>query len=158
MYDMIVYDIFILMRTNYVEGMWRLSKGRSSTMTKTDPNRILVVDDDPVERILLRKILSKNYIVTEASNGKEALDLARSEKPALILMDIMMPEIDGYSACCMIRRDPLTTEIPVVMLTGLKSELNVRLADEMGASGYLTKPFNQQELLDIIGQLLCSDT
>lgn len=127
-------------------------------MTKTDPNRILVVDDDPVDRILLRKILSKNYIVTEASNGKEALDLARSEKPALILMDIMMPEIDGYSACCMIKRDPLTAEIPVVMLTGLKSELNIRFADEMGASGYLTKPFNQQELLDRIGQLLCSDT
>ena len=54
-------------------------------MTKTDSKSILVVDDDPVDRILLRKILSKNYIVTEASNGKEALDLARSEKPALIL-------------------------------------------------------------------------
>ncbi len=127
-------------------------------MTETDPKRILVVDDDLVDRILLRKILSKNYIVTEASNGKEALDLARSEKPALILMDIMMPEIDGYSACSMIKRDPLTAEIPVVMLTGLKSELNIRLAGEMGASGYLTKPFNQQELLDTIDQLLCSDT
>jgi len=73
-------------------------------------------------------------------------------------MDIMMPEIDGYSACCMIKRDPLTAEIPVVMLTSLKGELNVRLADEMGASGYLTKPFNQRELLDTIGRLLCSAT
>jgi len=127
-------------------------------MTKTDPKRILVVDDDPVDRILLRKILGKNYIVTEASNATEALDLARSEKPALVLMDIMMPEIDGYSACCMIKRDPLTAEIPVVMLTSLKGELNVRLADEMGASGYLTKPFNQRELLDTIGRLLCSAT
>ena len=117
-----------------------------------------MVDDDPVERILVRKILSKNYIVTEASNGKEALDLARNEKPALILMDIMMPEMDGYNACCMIRRDPLTAEIPVVMLTGLKSELNIRLADEIGATGYLIKSINQQELLDRIGQLLCSDT
>ena len=127
-------------------------------MQKKDLKRILVVDDDLVDRIFLRKILSKNYIVTEASNGKEALDLARNEKPALILMDIMMPEIDGYSACCMIKRDPLTATIPVVMLTGLKSELNIRLADEIGAAGYLIKPINQQELLDRIGQLLCSDT
>ena len=126
-------------------------------MTQIDPNRILVVDDDPADRILLRKILSKDYIVTEASNGREALVLARSEKPALILMDIMMPEIDGYSACHMIKSNPLTAEIPVVMLTGLNHKLNVRLADELGASGYLTKPVNKQELLDRIGQLLCSD-
>ena len=120
--------------------------------------RILVVDDDPVDRTLLRKMLIKNYIVTEASSGKEALDLARSKKPALILMDIMMPEIDGYSSCHMIKRDPLTADIPVLMLTGLKYELNIQLAHEMGAAGYLIKPVNQQELLDRIGQLLCSDT
>ena len=127
-------------------------------MKRNDPIKILLVDDDPVDRALVIKILGKNYIITEASNGKEALDLARSEKPALILMDIMMPEIDGYSACCMIKRDLLTAEIPVVMLTGLKNPLNIRLADEVGASGYLNKPVNQQELLDKIGQLLCSDT
>ena len=127
-------------------------------MTESDLHRILIVDDDPADRILIKKILNKDYIITEASNGKEALDLVHSEKPALILMDIMMSEIDGYSAYLMIKRDPLTAEIPVVMLTGLKSELNVRLADEMGASGYLTKPFDQQELLDRIGQLLCSNS
>jgi putative two-component system response regulator len=125
-------------------------------MKKTDPKRILVVDDDPVDRIFMRKILSKNYIVTEASNGEEAMDLARSEKPALILMDIMMPKIDGYSACHMIKSNPLTAEIPILILTGLKYELNIKLAHEMGAAGYLTKPINQQELLNRIGQLLCS--
>ena len=127
-------------------------------MQKTDPKRILVVDDDPVDRIFVRKILRKDYIVIEASNGEEALDLARSEKPALILMDIMMPKIDGYSACLMIKRDPLTAEIPVVMLTGLNYELNIQLAHEIGATGYLIKPVNQQELLDRISQLLFSDT
>jgi CheY-like chemotaxis protein len=125
-------------------------------MKKTDLKRILVVDDDPVDRIFMRKILSKNYIVTEASNGEEAMDLARSEKPALILMDIMMPEIDGYSACHMIKSDPLTAEIPILILTSLKYELNIKLAYEMGATGYFTKPINQQELLNRIGQLLCS--
>lgn len=68
-------------------------------MQKDGLKKILVVDDEPSDRILLRKILSKNYIITEASNGEEAVDLARSEKPVLILMDIMMPKIDGYNAC-----------------------------------------------------------
>ena len=124
-------------------------------MEKTDQKRVLVVDDDPGERIFLRKILGKNYIVIEASNGEVALDLARSYNPALILMDIMMPNIDGYTACGMIKRDPLTSDIPVIMHTGVGYELNIQLANEVGATGYFTKPINRQELIDKIGQLLC---
>ncbi len=120
--------------------------------------KILVVDDDPTDRILLRKVLSKSYIIAEASSGEEAVKLTRSNKPDLVLMDIMMPTMDGYNACFMIKRYPLTAEIPVVMLTGLDHELNVRLAEKMGANGYLTKSLNPLELLDRIGQLLCSDT
>ena len=126
-------------------------------MQKNSPPKILVVDDEPSDRILLRKILGKNYVVTEASNGEEAVDLARSEKPALILMDIIMPKVDGYNACYRIKTDPLTAEIPVVMLTGLNHELNVRLAEKMGATGYLTKSLNPLELLDRIGHFLCID-
>ena len=125
-------------------------------MQKSGLKKILVVDDDSSDRILLRKILSKNYTVTEATNGEEAVNLARTEKPALILMDIMMPNIDGYTACGMIKKDPLIAKIPVVMLTGLQSEMNISLADAMGAAGYLTKPVHQQELLDTIGQFLPS--
>ncbi len=126
-------------------------------MRKNNLKKILVVDDDPVDRILLRKVLSKSYIIAEASSGEEAVNLTRSDKPDLVLMDVMMPTIDGYNACFMIKRDPLTAEIPVVMLTGLKCELNVRLAERVGATGYLTKPFNPQDLLDIIDQFLCND-
>ena len=132
-------------------------KGRAVNMKKDSPKKILVVDDEPSDRILLRKILRKSYIVTEASNGEEAVDLARSEKPDLVLMDIMMPKVDGYNACYRIKRDPLTAEIPVIMITGLEHELNVRLAEKVGATGYLTKSLNQLELLDRIGQLLCND-
>jgi CheY-like chemotaxis protein len=127
-------------------------------MAKTDLKKILVVDDDPSDRILLRKMLDNKYIVTEATNGKEALNSVCNEKPDLILMDIMMPKIDGYSACSMIKRDPSTADIPIIMLTGVNEELNVRLAEEIGASGYITKPPNKQDLLDKINQLLCSDT
>ena len=80
--------------------------------------------------------------------------MAHSEKPDLVLMDIMMPNVDGYTACHMIKKDPLTANIPVVMLTGLNYDLNVRFAEGFGANGYLTKPFNPQELLDKIGQFI----
>ena len=85
------------------------------------------------------------------------MDLARSEKPDLVLMDIIMPKMDGYNACYRIKKDPLTAEIPVVMLTGLTHKLNVRLAEKMGATGYLTKSFNPPELLHRINQILCND-
>ena len=123
-------------------------------MQETDLKKILVVDDDPADRKLLREILSKKYTVIEASNGEEALVLARSENPDLVLMDIMMPKIDGYTACSIIKKDPFTAEIPVVMLSGLKDELNVKLADKAGAAGYITKPVYPQQLLDNIGQFL----
>ncbi len=74
-------------------------------MQKNSPQKILVVDDEPSDRILLRKILSKNYIITEASNGEEAVDSARSEKPALILMDIMMPKLDQITNIISLRND-----------------------------------------------------
>jgi CheY-like chemotaxis protein len=123
-------------------------------MSKSDTYKILVVDDDQADRRLVSKILIKKFTVIEASNGKEAFDLARSEKPDIILMDIMMPEMDGYTALAAIKRDLLTAEIPVIMLTDLKGKLNIRLAEEWGASGYLTKSFKPQDLLDKVNQLI----
>jgi putative two-component system response regulator len=136
----------------------RSPKGRAKNMQKNSAPKILVVDDEPSDRILLRKILSKKYIVTEASNGEEAMDIACSEKPDLILMDVMMPKVDGYTACYMIKRDPLTAEIPVAMVSGIDHKLNVRLAEKMGATGYLTKSLSPLELLDRIAKLLRNDT
>ena len=115
---------------------------------------ILVVDDEPNVRSLLRKSLSKNYVVLEASNGETAIDMALREKPDLILMDIMMPKIDGYTACYRIKEAPATKGIPVIMLTALGYQLNTKLGKEMGANGYMTKPFTSQALLDTIEQSL----
>ena len=126
-------------------------------MHKNRRKKILVVDDDPADRTLLRKILGKSYIVIEADGGEEAIDLACREEPDLVLLDIMMPGVDGYSACHRIKRDPRTAGIPVVMLTGLNHQLNMRLAEELKADGYLNKPVGPQELSDRIGQFLCSD-
>lgn len=121
-----------------------------------DRKKILIVDDEANIRLLVSSMLGKDYIVLGASDGKEAVDMARSQKPALILMDIMMPRMDGYTACHTIKKDPVTKAIPVVMLTAIGHELNVKLSQEMGASGYITKPFSPRDLLDTIDRFLKS--
>ena len=115
---------------------------------------ILVVDDEQTIRSLVRRFLSDKFAILEASDGAEAVDMARKHKPALILMDIMMPKMDGYQACSIIKTDQSIKRIPVVMLTGIGHELNKKLAKEVGADGYITKPFTAKELLDTIGKFL----
>jgi two-component system alkaline phosphatase synthesis response regulator PhoP len=115
---------------------------------------ILIVDDEPNIRLLVGNLLGEDYDVLEASNGVEALYIARRQSPDLILMDIMMPNMDGYSACYAIKNDDLTSKIPVVMVTAVGQELNRMFAQQVGADGYITKPFQAKDLLDTIGRLL----
>jgi two-component system alkaline phosphatase synthesis response regulator PhoP len=115
---------------------------------------ILIVDDEPNIRLLVGNLLGGDYDVLEASNGVEALHIARRQSPDLILMDIMMPDMDGYSACYAIKNDDLTSKIPVVMVTAVGQELNRMFAQQVGADGYITKPFQAKDLLDTIGRLL----
>ena len=117
--------------------------------------KILIADDEQSIRMLVKKILNRNYIILEADNGKRAVDMAQNEKPDLVLMDLMMPEMDGNTACYTLKTNQTTSEIPVVMLTVVGYELNKKLSkDVMGADGYMTKPFNPYELRDIIRNLL----
>ena len=116
--------------------------------------KILVVDDEENVRRLLRSMLGNKYIVLEAKDGEVAIDIARSQKPDFILIDIMMPNIDGYTACYTIKQDPATKTIPIVMLTAVGQELNKKLAQEMGADGYITKPFSLLELLNTVERFL----
>src|SRR3989304_8890350 len=90
--------------------------------------KALIVDDEPNVRRLIRTILSKDYTVLEAQNGAAAVDMARGQKPDIILMDIMMPEKDGYAACHDIKADQATRNIPVVMLTAVGYEFKRQLA------------------------------
>ncbi len=118
-------------------------------------NLVLVVDDEPVVRQLVRRILSREYDVVEAGDGAQAVDVAKAKKPSIVLMDMMMPEMDGLSACYAIRQDETTREIPVVMLTAVTHELNRRLSESvMGASAYITKPFEASELLSTVHEVL----
>ena len=119
-----------------------------------EKEKVLVVDDEENIRRLLRSMLGNKYIVLEAKDGKAAIDIVRSQRPDIILMDIMMPNMDGYTACHTIKRDPATKMIPVIMVTAVGQELNKKLAQEMGADGYITKPFSSQVLLDTVNRFL----
>jgi two-component system alkaline phosphatase synthesis response regulator PhoP len=121
-----------------------------------DKKRILIVDDEPSVRLLVSGMLGKEYIVIEANDGEEAIDITQSWRPDLIFMDIMMPNMDGYTACNRIKTELVAKAPPIVMLTAVGYELNKKLAEEVGADGYITKPFNSQELLETATRFLAN--
>jgi CheY-like chemotaxis protein len=109
---------------------------------------LLVIDDDPKSVKLVCDLASASgYEVLTAHNGRKGIEVASQKKPDLILMDIMMPEMDGYKATSLLKSDPQTARIPVIMLTAVGFELNKRLALSTGAVDYITKPFDIQVLL-----------
>jgi CheY-like chemotaxis protein len=116
--------------------------------------KILVVDDEPNIRQLSRKILTKKFDVLEAEDGRQAIEIAGTQQPDVILMDMMMPKMDGLTACYAIRNDTTTKSIPVVMVTAIGFDLNIKFSQQMGANAYLTKPFNAKDLLDKIAQVI----
>ena len=116
--------------------------------------KVLIVDDEPNVRRLLHSILNKNFAVFEAEDGQEAVDMTNAQQPDVILMDMMMPKMDGLTACLMIKKNPDTKKIPVIMVTAIGFELNIKLSQQMGASGYVTKPFSPQDLLAKIAEVL----
>ena len=123
-------------------------------MTAIAYKKILVVDDEVNIRRMVRGMLGEDYVVLEATDGKQAVELARTERPDLILMDIMMPGMDGYTSLSKIKANPVSKAIPVVMLTAVGFELNVKLSQELGAAGYITKPFRSEALKNTIGATL----
>ncbi|ABV33575.1 MULTISPECIES: response regulator transcription factor [Pseudothermotoga] len=117
--------------------------------------RVLVVDDSEV----LRKIVSFNlikegYSVQEAKDGREALEKLRQEKPDLVILDIMMPYIDGFEVLRTMRKDENLKEIPVIMLTAKGGESDPKTALELGANSFLTKPFSPLKLLEEVRRVI----
>ncbi len=110
--------------------------------------RLLVVDDEPLNIAVLRGILGKaGYEVMSAADGNEALDLARSQRPDLVLLDVMMPEVSGFDACRMLKRDGATAHIPVIFVTCLAADSHKVEGLDLGAVDYITKPFHAQEVV-----------
>ncbi len=111
-------------------------------------SKIMVVEDDPTTIILLKFLLEeKKYEVAVKKNGKEAVDSVKSEVPDLILMDVMMPEMDGIEATKIIKEDPDTSSIPIIILSALSQEMEVMKGLQAGADAYMVKPFDLNNLL-----------
>ena len=104
---------------------------------------ILVVDDDAVQRVMVRESLEQvGYAVVEAGNGAEGLDEIRRCQPDLVLLDVVMPELDGFDTCAELRRQQESEHLPVIMVTGLEDVNSVQRAFDVGATSFLTKPMN----------------
>ena len=117
--------------------------------------KILVVDDEPDALELIEvNLKGAGFDVLGAANGRQALDKARATLPALILLDVMLPEVDGLEVCKSLRRDPKTAFIPIIMLTARAAEIDRILGLELGADDYITKPFSPRELILRVRNLL----
>ncbi len=111
-------------------------------------NRVLVVDDEPDIAGLVKVILEKEgYQVVTASGGEEGLQKAETDRPDLILIDVVMPDKNGLEVCKILKSESKTENIPIVVFTVLGGDANRKLAVEAGCDGYLTKPFNAEDLL-----------
>jgi twitching motility two-component system response regulator PilH len=119
------------------------------------PKRILVVDDDALVRKLLEDLLGTHgYEVLSAGSGREGLALARAERPHAILMDIIMPDLDGAEVGLALEEDPRTCRIPVIFLTGLRSREEAARKERPGGHRILAKPVDGAEVLQSLAEVL----
>lgn len=117
-------------------------------MTCAMKAKILVVDDEPDALELVEfNLRQAGYEVTGAEDGAEAIEKARASLPDLIVLDVMLPEMSGIEVCKVLRRDPTTARIPIILLTAKASEMDRVLGLELGADDYVTKPFSPRELV-----------
>jgi DNA-binding response OmpR family regulator len=117
--------------------------------------KILIVDDDPYILMSLEFLMKKSgYDVSIARNGKETLDLLNKSVPDLVLLDIMMPDVDGYAICKHIKATKKLEHCKVVFLSAKSKEADIKKGYDLGAEMYVTKPFSNKDLVKKIGELL----
>ena len=119
------------------------------------PKRLLIVDDEP-ELVLLMQVRLKasGYETLPATDGQSALEIAKKEKPDLIILDIMLPKMDGYKVCALLKKDARYAKIPIILFTARAQADDMKMGEEVGADAYITKPYDPQVLLAKIGELI----
>ncbi len=119
------------------------------------PLKVLTVDDEPDVLELIRYHLAKaGYDVSFAITGRQALERINEDKPDLVLLDLMLPDIDGFGVCELLRRNPETANLPIIIVSAWGTPDSRTLGLELGALDYITKPFSPKELLYRVGRLL----
>ncbi|MBN2457816.1 response regulator [Candidatus Woesearchaeota archaeon] len=115
---------------------------------------IIIADDEPNILELLRMIFDKDYSLKLVATGKGVLDAVKRERPDLILLDVMMPELNGYEVCEILKNDPRTKDIIVAMLSAKGQERDIIQGLKLGADHYITKPFDPTELKKMVHEML----
>ena len=119
--------------------------------------RLLLVDDEPdLVQIVSIRLAAAGYEVVTASDGQQALDQVKEKHPDLVILDLMLPKLDGYKVCRLLKFDERTRSIPVLIFSARAQVEDVTLATECGADAYLTKPFEAKALLAKIQELLAA--
>lgn len=128
---------------------------RERVCVMSDKKRILVVDDEQdILKVVTMRLAASGYEVITAADGQEGLSKARSEKPDLIILDVMLPKLDGYKVCRMLKFDERYKKIPVIIFTARANESDIQLSKEVGAETYITKPFEFSDLQKKLQELL----
>lgn len=122
---------------------------------KTFIQSVLIVDDEPMARTLLRLMLVRSgYEVIEAEDGADALEKIQADPPDLVILDVMMPGMDGLKVCASIRKDLQLSELPVIMLSAKSDIIGIHEGLDVGANKYLTKPVSPEELSRHVREVL----
>ena len=117
--------------------------------------KVLVVDDSPTElKLMSEPFVQNGYGVVTATDGQQALQMAADERPALIILDVIMPKLNGFQVCRKIKTQDALKEIKVIMLTSKNQESDKFWGEKQGADAYMTKPFDSQELLNMARSLM----
>ncbi len=117
--------------------------------------KILIIEDDPEERLILGRELRKyGYIVYESPTGEEGLKIFKEDRPDLVILDVMLPGIDGWEVLRRIKKGPISKRVPVMMLTGKSEDKDKIKGYDIGADYYVTKPYNISRLLPVIRSLI----
>lgn len=133
----------------------KISNNSHAGKTDTPKKKILIVEDEPHALETLQDRLEfEGYEIITAGDGATALIKAKAEKPDLIILDIMLPRMDGYKVCGFLKADTRYNKIPIIMLTAKAQEADRKIGHEMGAEAYIAKPFEPDELLGKIKELL----
>ena len=120
-----------------------------------DKQRILLVDDEPsIVKMVGKRLEVEGFEVVVAMDGQEGLSRAQTERPDLIVLDLMLPKLNGYEVCTMLKQDARFQRIPIILFTAKAQEKDEKLGMECGANAYVRKPFRAQELLEKIHGLI----
>lgn len=117
--------------------------------------KVLIIDDEPnVRKVLSILFRSNGYEVVAADDGDVGLETAKKEKPDVIILDVVMPTLDGYSTCMLLKEDPEVQSIPVIMLTARDTNKSKYASESFGAQYYLSKPYESEELLGLVAKFV----